>query len=1053
MDKAKKRNKIMIFFLISIMLISSIPIIKNNSVIAQQTTTGIGTLTVLPDTSRKLIRQYHNWSFDSLYTGIVDVGFAFDIAPSYRSIWYKDGANYVEQIVTNESYDLRTYYVFNNLPVTNGNEYRGYFEYDTPINTRGKWDMYIKKKGENWGSPSISLDPWWDSNWLYKKKITIDHNQVPGGLTNFPILINITDTDLKNNARTNGKDIAFADSTETIQFKHQIEEYTSGTGELICWVNVTSLSSTVDTVIYMYYGNPVCSAQWNVTGTWNSDYMAIYHMSNTTDSKWTWNLTSNGNPSIATGIVGDCYSFDGAGDYFSHATFLDSFPDEATYECFFLRDIDTDVRTHLITKTNIVSEDYMHLQVDDNKIFLNIEGLECGGNKRWTYIEPPLVTSTWYKGSATYNDYEVAYVWRNYTDQVNLGFIPTIQDGVATDFQIGAYNSGQEFTGDIDEVRISSVKRNDDWLITTWNTIMNSTDGEFITLFSQEDAPTLDIPENFTASTIDTDTIRLEWTVDAENANYTYIERNLVPSWIRNSGTLVYNDTGVQWDDSSSLSCGNIYYYRAWSFNESQHTFSYGSNLTNNITCPGNPTNAMANWNSTSEMFFTWTDNAYADTTALIRKSGDYPNSITDGTEIYNGSLGQYEETSFATTDYFALFSWNDTVNQSSTGLDVDWGVIRLRCYDENTSLDIPGWGIFISNQDGTQTYQNFSATNPCIISVGDLPYGDDTIFIFNATNNSSRVYIMDIAINNQYTLDAFLSDNDWTNLYYITVIDQYDQPINDATVTILKYINGSYENISILKTNGYGQVFSHLQVGFYKVKLEATGYITSYNNYQTDPDFYGLYYPTTFKMLATNETPTVYTFEDLISLTIEWQTNDTLGIIYVDNSESTLTLDIDIYETNGTTETLKNSYSYITNCNSKSIYTSGLNQSNTHIVKISNTHSLLGTVENYTILVFPIRNYTIDTTDLEQQLTDGFGDFDLGYVNTFIIWAPGIIILLGLAAINQPGFGIIGMGLWSAIASSKIETNLDENLFILFSLLVLLGIIALLLKKRGGGH
>jgi len=271
--------------------------------------------------------------------------------------------------------------------------------------------------------------------------------------------------------------------------------------------------------------------------------------------------------------------------------------------------------------------------------------------------------------------------------------------------------------------------------------------------------------------------------------------------------------------------------------------------------------------------------------------------------------------------------------------------------------------------------------------------------------------------------------------------------------VTILKYINGSYENISILKTNAYGQVFSHLQVGFYKVKLEATGYITSYNNYQTDPDFYGLYYPTTFKMLATNETPTTYTFEDLITVTIEWQDNETLEIIYDDNSESTLTLDIDIYETNGTVETLKNSYSYTSNCNSISLYVAGLNQSNTHKVKINITHSLLGTVKNYTILVFPIRNYTIDTTDLEQQLTDGFGDFDLGYVNMFIIWAPGIIILLGLASVNHPGFGIIGMGLWSAIASSKIETNLDENLYILFSLLVLLGIIALLLKKRGGGH
>ena len=87
---------------------------------------------------------------------------------------------------------------------------------------------------------------WWDGYWAYKKQITLDHDQVLHDLTNFPVLINLSsDTSLAAHARNDAYDICFVDSTETVQFAHEIEYFDGSTGQLVAWVNVSSVSSTV----------------------------------------------------------------------------------------------------------------------------------------------------------------------------------------------------------------------------------------------------------------------------------------------------------------------------------------------------------------------------------------------------------------------------------------------------------------------------------------------------------------------------------------------------------------------------------------------------------------------------------------------------------------------------------------------------------------------------------------------------------------------------------------------------------------------------------------
>jgi len=49
------------------------------------------------------------------------------------------------------------------------------------------------------------------SNWTYKKLITIDQTKVSGSLTNYPVLINIKDINLRDHTNINRPNIIFTE--------------------------------------------------------------------------------------------------------------------------------------------------------------------------------------------------------------------------------------------------------------------------------------------------------------------------------------------------------------------------------------------------------------------------------------------------------------------------------------------------------------------------------------------------------------------------------------------------------------------------------------------------------------------------------------------------------------------------------------------------------------------------------------------------------------------------------------------------------------------------
>ena len=164
---------------------------------------------------------------------------------------------------------------------------------------------------------------WAYLSFSFRKLITINHTIVSGGstLTNFPVLIDLYDADLHTKVQASGNDIIFTDTSgNKLSFEIQTfnQNYNSTHAHLVAWVNIPSLSDTVDTKIFMYYGNPTIGSQQTPANVCDSNYKAVYHFetdpsqTNPESTSNQYNATSSNSMTTANlvpGYIGNGYNF------------------------------------------------------------------------------------------------------------------------------------------------------------------------------------------------------------------------------------------------------------------------------------------------------------------------------------------------------------------------------------------------------------------------------------------------------------------------------------------------------------------------------------------------------------------------------------------------------------------------------------------------------------------------------------------------------------------------------------------------------------------------
>ena len=312
---------------------------------------------------------------------------------------------------------------------------------------------------------------WYDSNWQYRKVLTIDYTKVGATLSNFPVLVSLaSDTDLAADAQDDGDDILFTSSDGTTKLDHEIELFNGTTnGQLVAWVKIPSLSNAADTEIYMYYGYGSATNQQNKTGVWSNSYREVFHLNessgtlqDSTTSGYTGTASGNATLGVA-GKIATAVEFDGSAG--SRVTLVDgsmASNQTFTFSAWVWADTLNGEWEGIVTKGRDSDDDWQGLWIEDtNRLTFGWECPPCNTDGSI------LSAGQWYYASATYDGTNLR-LYRN--NALNGGPISSSHDSsIDENTLVGEDLRGSVLDGVIDEVRISTVARDVDWISTEYN--------------------------------------------------------------------------------------------------------------------------------------------------------------------------------------------------------------------------------------------------------------------------------------------------------------------------------------------------------------------------------------------------------------------------------------------------------------------------------------------------------------------------------------------------------------------------------------------------------
>ncbi|MEM9325103.1 MAG: DUF2341 domain-containing protein [Bacteroidota bacterium] len=413
------------------------------------------------------------------------------------------------------------------------------------------------------------LDAQFLTGYDFRKAIVLEGDEIAGTLTNFPVLISITDSDLQANALASGFDIVFTSDDGTTQLDHDLERYESGSGTLVAWVLVDQLDAGVDETLYMYFGN-VSATNQSTDDTFSGVYDAVYHLNDFTDNAGGFDGSSSGleTPTTVTGLIGQAQDFDGSNDIINLGTtaIIDaqsSFSISAWVNAGSVPGIDAyygifSRSDRSVPFTGSISFSVGEFSPSNTKVNF---ARNLGGGWAEYGSAGDIGTGSWV---------HIAVAFDDITDEITL-YLNGIADGSGTFTkpsvvaalaqQIGAsYDNSLFFDGSIDELRVSNNFLSAEWIETEYNN--QSDPSSFHTVF-----PSVALPVELISfeGTREENGVLLQWSTATEIENdYWTVERSLDGNQFEVITTLAGNgttETRVDYEfvDTRPLA-GHLYY-------------------------------------------------------------------------------------------------------------------------------------------------------------------------------------------------------------------------------------------------------------------------------------------------------------------------------------------------------------------------------------------------------------------------------------------------------------------------------------------------------------
>lgn len=327
--------------------------------------------------------------------------------------------------------------------------------------------------------------------WGRKCALTIQASLVGSDLTNFPVKLDLNtlpsemfDADGSYPALNGGGDIRFTsdaagDTRLSVEVVTFVTDNNPANGRAEIYVKVPSVSSSVNTTIYVWYkkageSQPARDAAYGSEDVWSNGFYTVWHLNessgtNTNESTSTGNNgTYAGNwPNLVTGVTpGDAQTGDGTGDYSSITLINQSFSPGFAVETTILFD-------NVVDGADAIAWGY------DNKGSLHTASSKWylwfrGGNH---YVgSSTLSDSTWYHHTVRRNNSEVFDGRTNGVNDTGTPANGTTKGGAyeLSTLARSLLGTTRDLLGDLAEVRVSSEFRNDGWVDTTYQNLLNN---------------------------------------------------------------------------------------------------------------------------------------------------------------------------------------------------------------------------------------------------------------------------------------------------------------------------------------------------------------------------------------------------------------------------------------------------------------------------------------------------------------------------------------------------------------------------------------------------
>ena len=293
---------------------------------------------------------------------------------------------------------------------------------------------------------------WWDKAWSYRKPVTVDTSpsgvNLSGPVGRAVVLVrlhsgNFTFTD----AMPNGADIRFVDSDNKTPLPFHIEKFDAQNGLAAAWVSVPNVNGGEKRTIWLYFGNKSAPVGSDEKGTFDPDYMAVYHFGESpgtpsNDSTANANTAKTAPPGVDDGgIIGKSARFPGQGQIEIASSGSLAMPAAAPFT------FTAWVKPAALAGTQaIFQRGAFTIGLNAGVPFVSGPGVSLQGRAAikadWTHI-------------AFTSDGKAFHLYINgVEDAAGAGAMPAL-DGSA--FIGGA--AGQPFNGEIDEVRLSKTAR------------------------------------------------------------------------------------------------------------------------------------------------------------------------------------------------------------------------------------------------------------------------------------------------------------------------------------------------------------------------------------------------------------------------------------------------------------------------------------------------------------------------------------------------------------------------------------------------------------------